>query len=150
METRRRALMVSATASQRADGRAATTRAASVRAWSAGRLAVLSSTRTSASGRAVVSVSRSAPGPRIQSRSAGSLPWGELCVGGVPAVRREQPVGPFGSDSPGEVGVGGHDRVSAEAAELGGLVVGQGGAQGGYPEVAAAGRDGHGDRVHGA
>ena len=63
----------------------------------------------------------------------------------------EDPVVAFGGDATGEVGVGGDDRRPVPVlAELGGLVVGEGGSQGSDADVRAAGGEGDGDGVQGA
>jgi hypothetical protein len=73
---------------------------------------------------------------------------GEAGVTGVEAVRGEEPEVAFGCDPPGEVGVGGHDRVAADRAELGGLLVGQRGTERSNAEVAAGACQRDGDGVH--
>ena len=75
---------------------------------------------------------------------------GPVGVAGVEAVGGEVPEGAFGGDLAGDVGVGGDDRIGAVVGELGGLFVGEGGAEGCHPDVAAAAGEGDGDGVDGS
>ena len=71
-------------------------------------------------------------------------------VAGVEAVGGEVPEGAFGGDLAGDVGVGADDRIDPVVGELGGLFVGEGGAERRHPDVAAAAGEGDGDGVDGS
>ncbi len=77
---------------------------------------------------------------------------GEGGQGRVHAVQGEGPVGALRGEAAGEVRVGRHGRVHAGAVmvlgELGGLLVGQRGTEGGHTDVTATAGEADGDGVH--
>ena len=78
------------------------------------------------------------------------MPSGRAACAAGQEVRGEDPVVAFGGDLAGDVGVRGDDRVDAELAELGGLLVGEVGAERRDADVAALAGEGDGDGVDGS
>ena len=134
--------------SQHSGGRAATTRAASSRACSGGRLVSRSLMSSFAERPRLVQHGSERCGAVAGQQVGRVTALREQGKSGVEAVGGEDPEVAFGGDPAGDVGVGGHDRVLADAGELAGLLIGQGRTEWCDTDVAAAAGHGYGDGVH--